>query len=553
MVFLASVWHRDCSFLRLMNGSRTLKFSPKFLVIFGLVFLLARPQPSQSQVDPPSSTTEQTVTTEYDFSVASRAVKEISSQFVDRPQLMAAFLDALIDGGNVDKVKALANQLENSEETFIKLAELISEKLPEHPGVDRILKESSDVVHERLRTDQVVTPSVGMRLFEFALFSGTYLGLIYSLNGFDPMLADLSFRSAFQDNLGMYTLLMVILMRQGIGLRAAISQYFKGLRQRARSKQFLQSFQKWIQTVPSKDQLEAIQEIPNIHKNAVESGKPLGLTADTFDKSIEELQKLRDMGLLKQLKNYFRKRGLQQQITHFASYLSPTQRQDLQTRYPEDKWILNTEEKYKSIFIYNKIKLEISRWMQQQKVEELSNLRTEVQERIDNNTQDLAARTRLSTFEHINIQFLTMGTIAIGTGLSIASGAASFDWIFSENFLSTLRSEDSKTLFGVATLILPAFSLALHEASWISSLRNHRRRYSRTAQAVKKENKRLREFLDILTIIELDPNLDLSKTEISNDQPYSANSVITQSLDILELPKDYSSECAQVTSQSKEP
>lgn len=437
-----------------------------------------------------------------------RLVSELGDVFSDRPQLMTAFVDALLDGGNHDKIQALGAQIENSEETFMRLFQIVIEKHSNDPHILEAISEGSKIFEERLKTQPQVKPSWFTRMFEFALFSITYVGLIYSLHSLDPTVADMSFRSAFKDNLGIYTVGLVILMKQGMGLRTATSQYFSSLRNRMKSKDFIQNFRRWLTKVPKNEDLRVISLTSQIHQYSISSPEQRGLSAKIMKGYLDELKKLKRHGLLKGFIDHFKTRKLQRQIHKLTEYLSPEELRKLAEERPDGVQLKKLKPRFKSVFIYNKVRSEIVNWLSAQNVDHLANVRTEIQERIGVYRDRVILRSRVSPLEMFNIQLLTIGTMVIGLGFAMGSNPSTpFDEFFPQQLLNFFRSDHGKYQLSIATLILPAFSLALHELTWIASLRSIGRKWDDSSREIRKKIQSLQRVLDILDVVERDPQI----------------------------------------------
>lgn len=435
-----------------------------------------------------------------------QTIRALGEIFVDRPKLLDAFLDAILDSENPKKVQALGIQLGANEAVFQQLSRLVMERSKTDPGLADLLKKNAETVSEALKDKPLAAPNMTERVLEFLFFTGSYIGILYSLNGIDPMMAEASFDSAFQQNMGMYTILLVIMARQGMGLASASREYFKSLRDRRNSAQFFKSFQSWMNTIPFLKKMQAVElafHPQNVSEMSSDGSK--GLTAEVFDDYFAELKKLEAGGLLTRFLNYKRRGKIKNHLMYYLSYLTPEEKSKLLSAHPDQTFLSKMKFHYHSRFTYEAIKMDILEWMEQEKVHELSELRAEIQQRIESGREELSKRTRLSTLEKINIRVLTIGTILLGGAVSMSAAPANFDWFFSESLMESLRTEQAKNYLGLATFILPAFSLMLHEFSWIRDLKK-RLFNRRSTSRLHEEVQRLEAVLNVLTVLELDPN-----------------------------------------------
>lgn len=439
------------------------------------------------------------------FQPDQQILAEIRRTFVDRPELLNSFVDALMDGSNPKKIEALANQFENNEETFQRLFELILEKHGDDPTITEALGKSALQVERHLRFNRPSSVSWFSRMFEFSLFTITYLGMIYSLHGLDPDMAKASFDSAFGQNLGLTTIFIVILSRQAMSFRQALSEYSKSLKDRVRSRKFLNNFAKWMSSVPNPDQLKVLSLTSQVHQYAMSSQVQQKFSAELLTQYRKELQKLNEQGHLKKFLTFFSRRKMQKKLHQMVEYLSPYELKEFLENPDNRSQVMAIKPKFKIYFVYQSIKQDVENWLAQQGTDNLSGLRSGVQIAIQERRDQLARRTRLSILEMINVQILTVGTIAFGLGMSISATAATpFDFLFSPDHLSFLRSQVGKNLLGVAMLVLPAVALALHEFSWIIDLAK-KRKFGDNATIIKNDIQNLENLLEIFSVLELDP------------------------------------------------
>jgi hypothetical protein len=416
----------------------------------------------------------------------------------ENDELMSAFIAALTDDDNTQKVQNLAMQMERNEGTYMRLLEALIKKASENPEIIGIAERNAERLQKQVRNLQIQTPDVGMRVYEMGVFSLTYLALVYSLHGLGS-----EYASGPTDLITGYSAIITLMalagVRQSINLTVGIRGYFKRLKERRAAGKFLKGFREWIQGAQETGDLKTTALLLQLHQYAM-------VTPDRFNEShkvmgdyYSELEKLNRMGLLAKFKNYLSTRKFKNRMQKMLALMSRKEWEKFQHLHPDSNQVIKVEHRSETFLYYETTRREILSWLAAE-TNDTSILRSRVQEHLNGRRDEAIKQTHTSLYEKISTHALTLGSLFLGLTMAVNSGVIpQLDPLLPGEFLALARDQDSRLTIELAMMFLPAFGLALHEFDFVLA-----RAFNRPARQREKRRQIhiLEGILDHLTTIE---------------------------------------------------
>lgn len=420
-------------------------------------------------------------------------------QLADNDDLMQAFTDALTNGENPTLVQNLAVQMEKNEATYIRLLEQLVEKARQNPEILKIAERNAARFTDMARETALPQVEVAGRVYEMAIFSLSYVSLVYSLSGVAPesywVASDL-----ISSSNALSVLIMVAAARQGVNLAKGLSAFFHKLKDRRHSVDFLKGFQGWIKGARRTGDIKTLSVLLQLHRYTILSPARFDRTRDLMTQFHGELLKLKQLGILEKFQTFVAGRQFQSRVQKFLGVLSPAEWKRIRNLNPEDSVILKTKNGTSQMRYYQSTHLEVVRWLAAAKENSTARLRSALQNRLDQKLAAEVAVTNRTLYEKLSTHVLALGGIAIGGAVGLASGVIpALDPLFPADFLSYVRNPDNAVELSVITAFYPAFALAFHEFGFLLSLYgNPRRLRIQRAQVLKN----LQQTLNLIEVIE---------------------------------------------------
>ena len=300
-----------------------------------------------------------------------------------------------------------------------------------------------------------------------AIFSLTYLSLVYSLRGVAP--GTYHFASdMITSNNGLSILILIATMRQSVNFGKGLKVFFRKLKERQRATAFLKNFKKWIDGADQAASVKELSILMKIHRYAILSPVRFKRSRDLMTHFHAELVKLDQLGLLGKFQTFLSRRTFKDRLAKMMAVMSPEEWRQFREVHPDDHRVIKVKNRPTAMIHYHSAHLEVVRWLAASEQNTTAGLRTALQERLDVAGKKAVSHTNPTAVEMISTHILTLGGLAIGGGLALASGSIpQLDPLFPADLLAYVRDPLVHGNLDVATLFLPGFALLLHEFDWL--------------------------------------------------------------------------------------